>query len=483
MKYLAFYDDTVSKNDDIREVIGQKGFGDVVVKKKRLESYYEDAVRQALPSLVWTSMPSVYAVQETAALLDAEDDARVLHIFANFFVTDAEKLGLTFQKLAFVDARYKVLSDAKIAALFFPNVESYRRFLKKITLQFSTQEAAQTIERAMPAEGLVDLGETDNFISCITGSFDSRYFNSVRGDAITLVKTSRDKRKIKAEYTYYHLLPDDMKMYFVMPFHYEEKDETASYTMEHLHMTDLAIKWVHGSIDLHEFQQLLDKYFIFFSKRHPKEISRREYQKMADKLYVEKVHKRIAMLKDMPAFQQIAALLAASEHLTIDDVVKKYFRLKDRIEAKHSYPSVAVIGHGDPCFANTLYHKSTQMLKFIDPKGALTEAELWMNPYYDIAKLSHSVCGRYDFFNNGTFSIRIDENFRSELVLDFDNTAYIRAFRQKLEACGFDYLTVRIYEASLFLSMLPLHIDNPHKVFGFILNAIQILKEIENYAA
>lgn len=434
MKYLAFYDDTVSKNDDIREVIGQKGFGDVVVKKKRLESYYEDAVRQALPSLVWTSMPSVYAVQETAALLDAEDDARVLHIFANFFVTDAEKLGLTFQKLAFVDARYKVLSDAKIAALFFPDVKSYRRFLKKITLQFSTQEAAQTIERAMPAEGLVDLGETDNFISCITGSFDSRYFNSVRGDAITLVKTSRDKRKIKAEYTYYHLLPDDMKMYFVMPFHYEEKDETASYTMEHLHMTDLAIKWVHGSIDLHEFQQ-------------------------------------------------IAALLAASEHLTIDDVVKKYFRLKDRIEAKHSYPSVAVIGHGDPCFANTLYHKSTQMLKFIDPKGALTEAELWMNPYYDIAKLSHSVCGRYDFFNNGTFSIRIDENFHSELVLDFDNTAYIRAFRQKLEACGFDYLTVRIYEASLFLSMLPLHIDNPHKVFGFILNAIQILKEIENYAA
>ena len=328
MKYLAFYDDTVSKNDDIREVIGQKGFGDVVVKKKRLESYYEDAVRQALPSLVWTSMPSVYAVQETAALLDAEDDARVLHIFANFFVTDAEKLGLTFQKLAFVDARYKVLSDAKIAALFFPDVESYRRFLKKITLQFSTQEAAQTIERAMPAEGLVDLGETDNFISCITGSFDSRYFNSVRGDAITLVKTSRDKRKIKAEYTYYHLLPDDMKMYFVMPFHYEEKDETASYTMEHLHMTDLAIKWVHGSIDLHEFQQLLDKYFIFFSKRHPKEIPRGEYQKMADKLYVEKVHKRIAMLKDMPAFQQIAALLAASEHLTIDDVVKKYFQLK-----------------------------------------------------------------------------------------------------------------------------------------------------------
>ena len=42
-------------------------------------------------------------------------------------------------------------------------------------------------------------------------------------------------------------------------------------------------------------------------------------------------------------------------------------------------------------------------------------------------------------------------------------------------------LSVRIYEASLFLSMLPLHMDNPHKVFAFILNAKNILEEIEGY--
>ena len=38
---------------------------------------------------------------------------------------------------------------------------------------------------------------------------------------------------------------------------------------------------------------------------------------------------------------------------------------------------------------------------------------------------------------------------------------------------------MRLYEASLFISMLPLHIDYPQKVLGFILNAINILKEIE----
>ena len=49
-----------------------------------------------------------------------------------------------------------------------------------------------------------------------------------------------------------------------------------------------------------------------------------------------------------------------------------------------------------------------------------------------------------------------------------------------MEENGFDYQTVRLYEASLFLSMLPLHIDYPLKVFGFILNAINILEEIED---
>ena len=138
-----------------------------------------------------------------------------------------------------------------------------------------------------------------------------------------------------------------------------------------------------------------------------------------------------------------------------------------------------MIGHGDPCFANTLYNKSTRTLKFIDPRGALTEEELWTDPYYDIAKLSHSVCGRYDFFNNALFDIHMSEDFKPELEIDFDNTAYVEIFKRKLKDNGFDHLSVRIYEASLFLSMLPLHMDNPLKVLGFILNVKNLLEEIE----
>ena len=40
-RILIVYDDTSKKNDIIRDVIGSKGFGEVIVKKKRLDSYFK----------------------------------------------------------------------------------------------------------------------------------------------------------------------------------------------------------------------------------------------------------------------------------------------------------------------------------------------------------------------------------------------------------------------------------------------------------
>ena len=132
-------------------------------------------------------------------------------------------------------------------------------------------------------------------------------------------------------------------------------------------------------------------------------------------------------------------------------------------------------------FGNILYSKEIGLLKLIDPKGALEETDLWTNPYYDIAKLSHSVCGNYDFFSAGAYDITVDRDMKYVLNVHFDNGKYKKVFIKYLEQNGYDYALVRLYEASLFLSMLPLHINDSHKVFGFLLNAIQIMKEIEKY--
>lgn len=481
MKIIAIYDDTGRKSEVIADIIGDKGFADVVVKKRRLEEYYRDEIRKLYPKAQWRKIHSIYEYADLIKELElySMDETRVLHCFSNYLISDKEKAALSFRKLEYVDEPYGVLDGRKAALAMFPSAEEYIAFCKRIISGQKAWDLVRNMKESFAIEGLVDISIIGNFIQCITGNFDSRYFNSLKGDAYTLVKSSSNKKKIKAEYSFYHLLPEDMKFWFVMPFHYQETDASASYTMERLHMTDLAIQWVHGSMDENEFEELMDKYFFFFKSRHARPCTKETYQNIADGLYVHKVNDRITALKKLAEYKKIETLLGCVKGCSIEELAAKYFELKKRIEKKTAYPLESVIGHGDPCFANALYNKSTKTLKFIDPKGAVTEEELWTNPYYDVAKLSHSVCGNYDFFNNALFDIKISEAFDYHLEIPFDHSTYADIFKSKAKEHGFDYLSIRIYEASLFLSMLPLHIDHPHEVFGFILNVRNILREIE----
>lgn len=480
MNYIVIFDDTLPKSELIEDVIGRKGFGDVVVKKQTLGARFAENMSEILGEKISPRfLRSIYEIDGLIAGLEASGDkeSRVIHFFSNYVFSDVTAAGLTIKKVDYVDEPLVV----KDVAVLFESVDSYVEYLRRVSATENKNTLTETTEFSMTTDidGMMDIGNIESFLQCVAGNFEARFFNSLAGDEFTLVKSSTKKEKIKSEYTFYHLLPEDMQMWFVEPFNYQEDDEKASYTMERLHMTDLAIKWVHGSIDEEEFERILDKYFYFFNNRHAKDVSENEYKAIEKSLYEDKVVKRVEELKKLPEYAEIAKLLSMNNGLTIDDIVKKYLELKEKLGSVICGDYVSVIGHGDPCFANTMYNKSTRTLKFIDPKGALTEDELYTNPYYDIAKLSHSVCGRYDFFNNGLFEINVDTKLGTELVLDFDNSVFVDIFKRKLEENGYNYWLVRLYEASLFISMLPLHIDYPQKVLGFILNANNILKEIE----
>lgn len=484
MQAIAVYDNLIRPNEIIREVIGDKGFGDVVVKRKRLEEFYQENIAGIFSEYKWYTCDNLYDVKELSRIManhKEEENVRILHCFSNHIVSELELVRLTFGKLQYVHENISVTANNKTVALMFYNINDYVEYLNKIV---DVENEEKVIKESrypnIQIEGMGYIGEIGNFIQCITGNFDSRFFNSLQGNEYSIRKASTNKKKIQSEYTYYHLLPDQMKGWFVLPYDYQEDEEKASYEMERLHMTDIAIKWVHSSIDCKEFEELMEKYFYFFQIREKKEVSPDTYHAVSKALYEDKVKKRICQLKELPQFEKIKKLLSnCKEHNNIDEIYEWYLKLKETVEKRTTFPTESVIGHGDPCFANALYNRSTKTLKFIDPKGALTEEELWTNPYYDIAKLSHSVCGRYDFFNNAMFEITINDEFEYELTIPFDNEEYKKIFRRKVEENGYDYWTVRLYEASLFLSMLPLHIDYPHKVFGFLLNAINMLKEIE----
>ena len=434
MKIIVVYDDTGRKSELIADIIGNKGFSDVVVKRKRLEDYYRNEIRRIFPDMVWKKIHSTFEYADLIKEIEvyAGVPVKIMHCFSNYLILDADKAALSYKKLGFIDENFGVLENGKAVAAMFPEPSNYITFVKKIISGEKAWDLVREIREFFEIEGLVDISTIGNFIQCITGNFDSRYFNSLKENEYTLVKSSSNKRKIKAEYHFYHLLPDDMKFWFVMPFNYEENADYASYTMERLYMTDLAIKWVHGSMDVTEFEDLMDKYFFFFKSRHVRNCSVQEYESTVKSLYVDKVLNRISDLKQLPEYRKIETMLDVYEDTSIDTLVNKYFELKQKIEGQISRPSRLVIGHGDPCFANALYNKSTKTLKFIDPKGAIAEDELWTEAYYDVAKLSHSVCGCYDFFNNGLFDIKIDQSLSYDLEIPFDNSKYVEIFKSKI---------------------------------------------------
>lgn len=471
-KLVVVYDDSIRASGRIKTILGDRSFGEMILKRQSMLARVRKIVKTVKNADI-----VVLKNFEKFDLNVFAPDTIFLHLKASAAIIMPDDFAILLEKIIYTKNNILIKNkDVAVGAVFRDRAE-YGRFLQDYTHQGVLNFVKGDI---IDANIFADLTDYNTLLMFISSGFDARYFNSLQGDAYTVTKRSTDKKKMKMEYSYYWLLPEAMKNWMVMPYDYKETKVDASYTMERMPMTDIAIRWTHGAVDIEELRNILDKTFYFFNHRAEKKITNEEYVEARDSLYVKKVKKRISDLKQKPEYGVLAQLVkSGTEFDSVDEIVDYYLRLYEKITKSKKVVPKSVIGHGDVFFANMLYSKELNLLRLIDPKGALTEAELWMDPYYDIAKLSHSVCGNYDFFNTGSYSVELDKDMKFVLTVHHDNTRAVEIFKTYLAKNGYDYILVRLYEASLFLSMLPLHIDNSHKVFGFILNAISILEEVE----
>lgn len=461
---VVIYDDTRKPNRDISMITGKKGFGDIIYKRMTLQDRTAEIFKGFEECVLFVKRGNDDGVT-------IDKNTPVILYYSDFVINNEKAIKILITKSLCAHENYAVTVEDKIACVIFDSIDSYH----------NAEDVLYDSFPKIATEGLLDISQVNAFRAFITGGFEARFFNNLSGDEYTVVKSSDKINKIKAEYTFYGLLPEDMKQWFVRPYGYKEEDGKASYMMERYHMTDLAIRYIHGAISVEEFEDILEKLFYFVKIRQVKEVSNEEYENMANSLYIAKVEDRINQLKQTEGFVKIDSLIKTlTKYDSIDEIVEEYKKLYEKIRSGKRFVNVSVIGHGDLCFSNILYSKEASLLKLIDPKGALSEEELYMDPYYDLAKLSHSICGNYDFYNSDLFEIVTGDDLRAYLKVDENNKEYIKLFKEALSKYGLDYNIVRLYEASLFISMLPLHMDRPKKVFAFILNAIDIMESLES---
>ena len=471
---FVIYDDSKMPGKEIKTITGAKSYGETIFKRVTLKDRMEAEIVKEKQVLTVFNYKGEKDNAALFAALPLDNNTTIVHLYSNFGLKDTKAFSVLLKKAEFMNESYTAFCDNKPAMSFLDGADSYKK-------AFDALIAGEYESERIENDAFMDLSVRANFLTFITGGFDARFFNALAGDEYTVTKRSTKKEKIKAEYQFYYLLPETMKMWFVMPYDYKEDADGASYTMERFHMTDIAIRFVHGAVDEDELKDILDKLFYFINLRATKEVSSDVGKAVAKELYIDKLAARMEELKKYKEYEQFDSMIKmGTSYDGIADVVSKYEKLYEKLAMANNrnYGKLAV-GHGDLCFSNILYSKEAEILKLIDPKGALQEEELYTDPYYDLAKLSHSICGCYDFFNSGLYEISIKRDLKLDLTIDTDNTSYKEIFKSYLQENGYNYALVRLYEASLFLSMLPYHMDQPGKVFGFLLNAIKILDEVE----
>ena len=139
----------------------------------------------------------------------------------------------------------------------------------------------------------------------------------------------------------------------------------------------------------------------------------------------------------------------------------------------------ATLMHGDLCFSNILYNSRAERVRLIDPRGGVEEGApgIFGDFRYDVAKLAHSIVGRYDLIMTGRYTLTRD--LSGGYVLGFPDDAerdwLEDAFAEKVLArLGLEPRVVWAVMITLFLSMLPLHADGPERQTAFVANALRL---------
>jgi hypothetical protein len=476
----VIFDDTVPVPEPIRAVVGVDHFGGLVFQRRtRLE-----AMRALALEAGWPPIIHLCGEADVAALVESlrrEDDNRLYLVCPSHLVPvcGRDTLETFLKQIEYSPSALHIPLNGALDRRGWTLMRSplLRKFLarqKDGDLIGFFEQYGEGLVEVRDRLNLIDVSEERTLHDFLSGQFDARHFNTVERDEYTVIKRSRDRKKLKREYDFYRLVPSAMQMFFVQPFDFEDDGEMASYRMERVCVPDMALQWVHGAFQPQEFERFLQHIFHFIGIRSARRVDKAEAAAARDALYIDKVNARIDELKTLPAYARLGPLLDRACG-GIDGLVARYFKLYE--QARKRFPSRhLVIGHGDPCFSNIFYSKTNQYLKLVDPRGAESEADLYTDPYYDVAKLSHSIQGGYDFINHDKFDITVDEALRLRLAIEDAPPPWARKlFHAQLQKADFDPALTRLCEASLFISMLPLHIDRPRKVLAFAINATTIL--------
>lgn len=322
----------------------------------------------------------------------------------------------------------------------------------------------------------IDCGHADNYYAARRRLINARFFNVLKFNeqAGTIRKTSDNKEKLVDEIRWLQAIPKELKTFTPAVFDYSKNPLDPYLEMEFYSYPSLDEAFVSARFDFDAWEKLFDKLFGLIRIAG-------KYRVTEDSLDDD--------LRDMYEAKTLTRLSQFSNDALQGDISINQRRVKGIRGVQESIPQVLrekqtchansfQVIHGDLCLGNILYDAKHGLIKLIDARGRFGRFDIFGDVYYDLAKLSHSILGKYDFIVSGRSRVKEqDGNFTLEFKTSDYHDTVGKIFLKYLAREGFDVARVRLIESLLFLSMLPLHRDHPDRQVAMALQGIQLFDQ------
>lgn len=342
----------------------------------------------------------------------------------------------------------------------------------KLCLQRGEKQMSQVLQayqkfhpiKIKVAQEWFDFGNIDNLIQAKQKLLQSRFFNSLSVDPVlnTITKVSDFDTKLRDELNWYKSLPKELRVLTPRIISEEEINGKLNITQEYYGYPTLAELYLFSDLSIDNWHSIIKKILTLHQtfERYVSNISEDDLFK----IYFSKTIERISQLRKNNYWDNLLKkekiVYNGKELWNIDSLEKK---LEVKIKTLVTKSKICII-HGDLCFSNILYDLNNQIIRLIDPRGSFGKPGIYGDPRYDMAKLRHSIKGKYDYITSDLFEIiDTNEGFEGSIFSNNITDELASEFDHELHKFGYDVEEISFIEGLLFISMLPFHNDKPQR--------------------
>jgi hypothetical protein len=327
----------------------------------------------------------------------------------------------------------------------------------------------------------LDFGHVNTYYNSKANFTTQRDFNELTITSDWIEKSSVKNSKIAAEANWFEKLPYSLRGFIPQYLGSNNEQGKVSYKLEYLHQTALNELYVFSELPVHIWDQIFASCVKFFKKCSLEYAPAAEPANEITELFGKKTQARLNEYCEENNINLNALWLFNGEQISLQQIIDE-----SNIHLPDNKLNRATVLHGDFCFSNILFDFRSNRIKTIDPRGTTQNGELTIygDIRYDIAKLSHSVIGMYDWIIAGCHSTTIVGN---EIFFHLEENGKHKEIQQhfiELIEKEFSLSSVQLMamQIQLFLSMLPLHKDDLYRQKGLFANAFrlyELMKRLE----